>query len=161
MKKIDLGQTIGTLANVGVIAGIIFLAVELQQNNQLLRAEAIGTVLETRLARQHLVLQGVDVAALLERNSANETLSPEDVRRMRAIRARGLIGWQRDYFLYQEGILPEEYFRANFSVMKNSVTSTTGSLSGHEFWESWNGPSPAFRNFVEQCLISDCESIPR
>ena len=39
MKKIDLGQTFGILANVGVIAGIIFLAVELQQNNELLEAE--------------------------------------------------------------------------------------------------------------------------
>jgi len=32
MKKIDLGQTITILANVGVIAGIIFLAIEVQQN---------------------------------------------------------------------------------------------------------------------------------
>ena len=31
MKKIDLGQTITILANVGVIAGIVFLAVEVRQ----------------------------------------------------------------------------------------------------------------------------------
>ena len=30
LKKIDLGQTISILANVGVIAGIVFLAVELR-----------------------------------------------------------------------------------------------------------------------------------
>ncbi len=29
MKKIDLGQTIGILANVGVIAGILFLGIAL------------------------------------------------------------------------------------------------------------------------------------
>ena len=40
MKKIDLGQTITILANVGVIAGIVFLAFELQQNNELLAADA-------------------------------------------------------------------------------------------------------------------------
>ena len=39
MKKIDLGQSITMLANIGVIAGIVFLAVELQQNNELLRVE--------------------------------------------------------------------------------------------------------------------------
>jgi hypothetical protein len=39
MKKIDLGQTITILANVGVIAGIVFLAIELQQNNALLETE--------------------------------------------------------------------------------------------------------------------------
>ena len=40
MKKIDLGRTIGILANLGVIAGIIFLGVELRQNNELMEAEA-------------------------------------------------------------------------------------------------------------------------
>jgi len=33
MKKIDLGQTINTLANIGVIAGIVFLAIQLKQVN--------------------------------------------------------------------------------------------------------------------------------
>ena len=32
MKKIDLGQTLQILANIGVIAGIVFLAVEIRQN---------------------------------------------------------------------------------------------------------------------------------
>ena len=40
MKKIDLGQLVSTLANLGVIAGIVFLAMELRQNNDLMEAEA-------------------------------------------------------------------------------------------------------------------------
>ncbi len=40
MQKPDLGQTIAILANVGVIAGIIFLGFELHQNNQSLQAQA-------------------------------------------------------------------------------------------------------------------------
>jgi len=32
MKKIDLGQSIAILANIGVIAGIIIVAYELRQN---------------------------------------------------------------------------------------------------------------------------------
>ena len=36
MNKIDLGQTLAILANVGVIVGIAFLAVELRQNNRLI-----------------------------------------------------------------------------------------------------------------------------
>jgi hypothetical protein len=40
MKKIDLGQTVQILANLGVIAGIVFLGIELQQNNALLGAQA-------------------------------------------------------------------------------------------------------------------------
>lgn len=39
-KKFDIGQIFNTLANIGVIAGIIFLAYELNQNNELLEMEA-------------------------------------------------------------------------------------------------------------------------
>ena len=34
MKKIDLSQTISILANIGVIAGIVFLGVEIRQNTR-------------------------------------------------------------------------------------------------------------------------------
>lgn len=40
MKKIEIGQMVSVLANVGVIAGIIFLALELGQNNELMEAAA-------------------------------------------------------------------------------------------------------------------------
>ena len=39
MKKIDLGQLTNTLANLGVIAGIVFLAIEIRQNNTLMQAQ--------------------------------------------------------------------------------------------------------------------------
>jgi hypothetical protein len=40
MKKIDLGQTITILANIGVIAGIVFLGVELRQTQDAMQAQA-------------------------------------------------------------------------------------------------------------------------
>ena len=38
LKKPDLRQAIGILANAGVIAGIVFLGMELRQNNELVVA---------------------------------------------------------------------------------------------------------------------------
>ena len=40
MKKIDVGQAVGIFANLGVVAGIVFLAIEIGQNNELMRAAA-------------------------------------------------------------------------------------------------------------------------
>ncbi len=51
MKKIDLGQTITILANVGVVAGIVFLAVELRQNNEFMAADARFNLLSAVSAR--------------------------------------------------------------------------------------------------------------
>jgi hypothetical protein len=39
MKKMELGQTITILANLSVIAGIVFLAYEIRQNSESLRAQ--------------------------------------------------------------------------------------------------------------------------
>ena len=50
MKKLDLGQTVTILANLGVIAGIVFLAYELRQNNALLRFESDLRLLENQSA---------------------------------------------------------------------------------------------------------------
>ena len=60
MKKIDPGQTIQILANVGVIAGIAFLAVELRQNNELLRSSSRQALLDHDLS---LVETGMAVGA--------------------------------------------------------------------------------------------------
>jgi len=38
LRKIDLGHTAGILANLGVVAGIIFLGLELRQNDDLMAA---------------------------------------------------------------------------------------------------------------------------
>ena len=162
MRKIEIGQTITILANIGVIAGIIFLGIELQQNNKLLRAEAIGTVFETRLTRQDQILDGVDLAALIQRNVTQDELSPEDMMRVRAAASRSLIGWQRDYFLYKEGILPEEYFRANFSVMRNAIFGEGGAFSNRAHWEEWGNQAASqdYKRFIEECIASDCETIP-
>ncbi len=56
MKKPDLGQTITILANVGVIAGIVFLGVELAQNNEFLAAQA-------RFNRQTLAAESWSIIA--------------------------------------------------------------------------------------------------
>ena len=40
MKKIELAQVISILANIGVIAGIVFLGIELQQTQRGMQAQA-------------------------------------------------------------------------------------------------------------------------
>jgi len=79
MKKMDLGQTITILANIGVIAGIAMLAVELRQNN-----EALGT--QARLEREGVLRAGIsrrlnNLGAVRATAKARmgEALSPEEV----------------------------------------------------------------------------------
>jgi hypothetical protein len=158
------------LSAIAIVLTLLYLAdqtkelrAQTEQNNKLLSAEAIGSVLETRLEYQDQMLAGVDIAELLQRNETQEELSPQDLRRMNSLRSQAVIGWQKDYFLYQEGILPEQYLRANFSVMRRALFERFGAFPAEEFWESWSADSgsPAFVELVEQCVRHECEEIPK
>jgi len=60
MKRIDLGQTIGILANLGVIAGIVFLAVEIGQNQAALEEQNTLTRISARDAASEFSISEVD-----------------------------------------------------------------------------------------------------
>jgi hypothetical protein len=47
MKKIDLGQTVAILANVGVLIGILLLVYELYQNRLMMRAQVRSGISDT------------------------------------------------------------------------------------------------------------------
>jgi hypothetical protein len=65
MKKIDVAQTLSILANLGVIAGIIFLGFELRQNNTLMASQSRANQTEQVLALQSEVFLNADLAMIL------------------------------------------------------------------------------------------------
>jgi len=71
MKKIDLGQTIAILANVGVIAGIVFLAIEIRESReQAVIANAIQGTTEIYRWIQSLA-EEPEIAELFQRGAEN------------------------------------------------------------------------------------------
>ncbi len=61
MKKIELGQTIGVLANVGVIAGIVFLGFEVRQNTEVARSLSIQSILDQSLFSSMVMVENRDL----------------------------------------------------------------------------------------------------
>ncbi len=104
MKKLDLGQTLGILANLGVIAGIIFLAFELRQNNQLL-------VAQTSYAQFNVVQQ----RRLLQIQESETLMKPEESRtgaerlRVNLIYNNTLDSFIWQFREYEAGRLPDDF----------------------------------------------------
>ena len=86
MNKIDLGQTITILANVGVIAGIVFLGIELQQNNELLSSQIRSTRVENRLSLVDRLFDNPEVIELLGKEESELTETEMDRLRLLGIR---------------------------------------------------------------------------
>ena len=117
MKKIDLGQTITIFANVGVIIGIAFLAIEMSQNNRLLLMEARLAETEAYVDRtsassaewRQLALSG-ELADLLTRAETEGVSSLSPAEQMR------VLGWELarmyrlagNYYQFEQGYLSQE-----------------------------------------------------
>lgn len=74
MKKLDLGQAVTVLANLGVIAGIAFLAIEVQQNNELLAAQARSDLTGRRADFVEMGITSPDLAEIIVKAGSGEPL---------------------------------------------------------------------------------------
>jgi hypothetical protein len=104
MKKIEIGQTIGILANIGVIAGIVFLGYELRQNTSVALATASQSMAN---AESQLLGQLLDYPEVIFLFSKPD-LTDEEVVRLYAF----LVIWARTYeshwSQYRAGVIDEQ-----------------------------------------------------
>ena len=117
MKKIDLGQTVGILANIGVIAGIVFLALELQQNNELMEAEARAASSDRRTEIPQLVSVNTELANILVKAKNGEPLTEAEELRVIAFnvsRLRGQEAYFREYQAGNNDSIPVDNWKNNF-----------------------------------------------
>jgi hypothetical protein len=83
MKKLDLGQTVGIFANVGVIAGLVFLGYEIRQNTTQIRVQAAYSINQAVESLNQAVYQDREFADLLLRGEQSfDNLDPVEKRRL-------------------------------------------------------------------------------
>ena len=75
MKKLDIGELVQTLANVGVLAGIVFLAIEIRQNNELMEAEARFNRLSVSREAYNIQSTNRELAEIIVKANNNESLT--------------------------------------------------------------------------------------
>lgn len=105
MNKPDLGQTINTLANVGVIAGIIFLAFELQQNNEVLELQAQSENRARVNAMVEIVVNNPEYADLMVKDEG--ALTDSERNRLTFLGIRMLLNFEELYRDFALGRIEE------------------------------------------------------
>jgi hypothetical protein len=109
MKNINLGQAIQILANVGVLAGIVLLAIELRQNNELLGFEHRANLNDRIQGNAEIVLENRYLLELLNKDPAVLTQAERDALVLLGIRA--LSGLESGYREVRAGLADEEQLR--------------------------------------------------
>ena len=150
MKKLDLGQTITILANMGVIGGILLLAYELRQNNLYLQEQARFNVFQNRVDANVLFAENTEIARLWNWREDDGPLSDLDRARLDDLFHTVILRWQYDYQTLQLGVVgvenfPEEMMRLTWRERPHFV----------EVWRQRSaGYSPDFVEWMEENIVN-------
>jgi hypothetical protein len=107
MKKIDLAQSIGLIANIGVLAGIVFLGIELQQNNELLAAQGRAARAEVAQGLFLRLMENPGLARATAKAMSEEELDGDEMLVLRSFHSYILTSWQYTFGEYQRGLIDE------------------------------------------------------
>jgi hypothetical protein len=142
MKKIDNGQTVQIVANVGVIAGIVFLGVEISQNNELMEYQRRLSAFELTQTNTDLLLEHDDLRRIFTKSVFGGDLSQEEA--VLFALAQGKIVLSMEWNFLE---VPENRERLRRSVMAN------GHLFSGQMWSSMRSTlDPTFVEFVDDSL---------
>jgi len=155
MKKIDFGQSIQILANVGVIAGVAFLALEISQNNKLLRADADYNYHQGREENRLRIATDPEYAEFWAKVIHNEIETDVDKVRLTAHIEATTLAWEYEYSQVVEGNFIDD---RDAVIERWRATLQAGDAFATEFPRVWSSLRPTLRDdfveFIEENVIS-------
>lgn len=151
MKKIDLGQTVSIVANLGVIVGIVLLTIELNQNNELLRNEARYNLHAARTNEIEMGVLNPELEELWFKATEGEVLTGAERRRMESMLLGRFIRWEWYYEQYQNGLIDREVLP--LAAWRNVFSE--GPIIA-EIWRKQSGLlTPTFARWMEDNVVNE------
>ena len=110
-------QLFGVVANIGVLLGIIFLAVEIQQNNELMETQTRAAFSERISESNSLIATNLQLAEVLGKPIADLT-NGERIQR-RAFRTRVLRNQEFVFLETSRSEIPIDFWKRNLDTVFN------------------------------------------
>jgi len=120
--KLDLGRTVGILANAGVLLGILLLVYELHQNRQMMQSQVRNSISETLV--NVLVNQAgdPDLTEIYLKSENGEELTPNEARRLYTSWVATFRYWENVNFQYRNGLYDEGEYSAQREAWREILT---------------------------------------
>jgi hypothetical protein len=154
MKKIDLGQSISILANIGVLIGIVLLVLELNHASQATQGQTRSDIANQQMT---LILQRAinpSLADLYLRGRAGEPLTDLEEEQLRAYLIAFWRHRENASYQYRNGLFEEEEYGAIRESWRRFLREPTERAS---FCSMRGGLSPVFVSDVEALLENPCD----
>jgi len=150
MKKFEPGQILGLVANLGVIAGILLLVFELNQNRDMMRAQIRNELARGLNEVLSLTISDFDLSNTVVRANSGEALSETESLRLNQRSEVLFRYWENVHYQYRQGLYDESEFSRQAEAIA-SVLLTSPSLI--QFWCRQRGHySAPFTDFFDEML---------
>ena len=143
-----VNEWLALIANIAVVGGIVFLAVEINQNNDLLRSESRQALVANDLLS---LTQGVENADVYVKLVSNEDLSAEEQLRLSFIFALDLRNREFEYFQYINGLLDEETWLSYRHIILVNHSKGRGRVWWNEIGRGL--VDPEFAKLVDELMV--------
>jgi hypothetical protein len=149
MNSSKINDWLTLIANVAVVGGIVFLAIEISQNNELLRSESRQTLVANDVTSLTANLENADVFAKLV---SEIELSAEDQIRLSFMYALDLRNREFEYFQYTNGLLDEETWLS----YRHLILVNHSAGLGRSWWDEIGRGivDPEFAKLVDELLVN-------
>ena len=143
-------------SSIGVILGILFLALEISQNTEMMRSQARDAISEKQMMVSEWVTTEPEMAiALAEAGQGLESMQPEHRIMYGYFMAGVWREWENSYYQYQRGLFELEEFEPRMERWRAQMQSA----SSRNLWRtnrSWY--APGFRELVDNLIqVIDAE----
>lgn len=149
MKLDKLNQWLVLAANIGVLAGVIFLSIEIRQNTLAIRGTAIQTAAAHSRDEMFVIAQDPELSRIAVMGSASPfDLDPADAFRFSYLIRTFWVGMQSNYRQWALGILPDE----EWAFYGRAICAQYGVPGIHARWQAERQMFiPEFVEVVEKC----------
>lgn len=131
MKKLELGQIIGILANVGVLVGILLLVYELSQSREMMRAQTRNDLSQNVIQLFISDMSDSELSDLIRRGLAGDELSENESWRFDRRMNAWFRYWENVHYQYRAGLYDEIEFATQLEAIAVAAARDPGWA---EYW---------------------------
>ena len=139
-----INKWLSLLGHIGVVFGLVFLVIEIQNNSKTTEAQTRDSVADKLITWQLAISTNEFTANAFYKGWADEELTPAESAAYTQLVQSSLRMWENEWYQYQIGLYSEEEFLPRLERMESSMSV----CSFKRIWGKGSLYSPSFRELI-------------
>ena len=149
MKISAVNKSVSLIANIGVIASILFLGLEMQQNTAMMQSQTRNSIVENQLGLYELAIENAELHDIVDRLNSNLDVELAELRQVGFWTMSQFRMWENEFFQHEIGLFGSEEFEARVNWWRFVM----GFDYALKQWQGSQGQfAPDFRIYMTELL---------